>query len=77
MKVKVFASLKDHFDKEFEVGGPVDNMDELRTRLLEINPSAADILNSCRFAVKDAFIDNDYKLQEHDTVIILPPASGG
>jgi len=38
---------------------------------------AEQLLNSCRFAVEEGFIDNEYKLKENDTVIIIPPASGG
>jgi molybdopterin synthase sulfur carrier subunit len=77
MKVQVFAVLKDHFDKEFEVTGTVKNIEALRTKLREINPACGGILDSCRFAVNDDFIDNDFKLQENDTIVILPPSSGG
>ena len=77
MKVQVFAALKDHFDKEFEVRGVVENMEMLRSRLREMNPASSAMLDSCRFAVQDEFIDNDFKLQDNDTVIILPPSSGG
>ncbi len=77
MKIQVFAALKDHFDREFEVNGAVNNMEALRSRLREMNPACSAMLDSCRFAVHDEFIDNDFKLQENDTVIILPPSSGG
>ncbi|MDR3716569.1 MAG: MoaD/ThiS family protein [Puia sp.] len=77
MKVQVFAMLKDHFDKEFEVSGGVSDLEALRSRLRDMNPASSALLDSCRFAVNDEFIDNDFKLQENDIVIILPPSSGG
>jgi molybdopterin synthase sulfur carrier subunit len=77
MKVKVFAALKDHFKPEFEVTDPVRNTDELKTFLQSINAKSEELLKTCRFAVKDNFIDNEFKLQENDTVIIIPPSSGG
>lgn len=77
MKIHVYAALKDYFSPEFEMVEIARNTDELRTCLLAINENAGEILQACRFAVEDGFIDNEYKLQEHDTVIIIPPGSGG
>ncbi|MHA4807665.1 MoaD/ThiS family protein [Flavitalea flava] len=77
MKIHVYAALKDYFTPEFELVEIARNTDELKTHLLAINESAGELLQSCRFAVEDGFIDNEYKLQEHDTVIIIPPSSGG
>jgi molybdopterin synthase sulfur carrier subunit len=77
MKIHVYAGLKDHFEPEFELAGAVHNTDELKLRLQGLNASAGELLKNCRFAVEEGFIDNDYKLKEHDTVIIIPPSSGG
>jgi molybdopterin synthase sulfur carrier subunit len=77
MKIHVYAALKDYFTPEFELAGEVRNTDELKTRLLAINGQAEVLLSSCRFAVEEGFIDNDFKLKENDTVIIIPPSSGG
>jgi sulfur-carrier protein len=77
MKIHVYAALKDYFTPEFELAGLVSNTDELRARLVEINGQAEVLLSGCRFAVEEGFIDNDFKLKEHDTVIIIPPSSGG
>jgi molybdopterin converting factor small subunit len=77
MKIHVYAALKDHFEPEFELDERVHNTAELTARLVAINAQAADLLKSCRFAVEDGFIDSDFKLAENDTVIIVPPASGG
>jgi molybdopterin synthase sulfur carrier subunit len=77
MKIHVYATLKDYFSPEFELGAIAHNTDELKLRLVDINGQAEKILDSCRFAVEEGFIDNAYKLKDNDTVIIIPPASGG
>lgn len=77
MKVEVFAVLKDHFEKEFEVDASITNTTELRNFLIQSRPEATNILNSCRFAVNYEFVDMNFKLETHDTIVILPPSSGG
>lgn len=77
MRVQVFAVLKEYFDKEFELDENIHDMPALKKRLIQFNPEAAAILNICRFAVKDEFIDNDFQFQVNDTIYIIPPGSGG
>jgi len=77
MRIHVYAALKQHFEPEFELKEPVHNTDELKACLQEKNAEAAELLNSCRFAVEEGFIDNAFKLKDNDTVIIIPPSSGG
>ena len=77
MKIHVYAGLKDYFEPEFELGGERANTDELRAVLVKINGDAGQLLAACRFAVEDGFIDKDFKLNSHDTVVIIPPSSGG
>lgn len=77
MRIQVYAVLKDHFDKEFHLTAPLPDVGALRTYLIREKPAAADILNISRFAVNDEFIDNDFQLHDHDTIAIIPPASGG
>ena len=77
MRVQVFAVLKDYFDKEFELPENIHDMPALKEWLIRSNPAAASLLGSCRFAVKDEFIDNDFQLAENDTIYIIPPGSGG
>jgi len=76
MKIHVYAALKEYFTPpEFELAEPIRNTDELKVCLLAINATAGEILNTCKFAVEDGFIGNDFKLKEYDTVIIVPPGS--
>ena len=77
MRIHVYAILKDYFSPEFELNAIARNTDELKIRLLEINSKAGQVLDNCRFAIEEGFIDHDHKLKENDTVIIIPPASGG
>jgi sulfur-carrier protein len=77
MKVVLYAMLRDYFDHEVWLQQPVSTVVELKEKLLSRNDNARDLLDSCRFAVNDRFIDNNYIFQTHDIVSILPPASGG
>ncbi len=77
MKIHVYAGLKDYFQPEFEVESVVRNTDELKAVLVTINDKAEAMLSSCRFAVEEGFINNEYKLNQHDTIVIIPPSSGG
>ena len=76
MKVTVYAVLKDYFEPNFDID-KVSSVQELKQKLEEIKPSAAPVLNACRFAVNNEFVDLDFKIKEDDSISILPPAGGG
>ncbi|HKH63130.1 MAG TPA: MoaD/ThiS family protein [Flavitalea sp.] len=77
MRIQVFAALKDFFDNEFEADGSIKTLVELRRSLILSKPEAENILNNCRFAVHEEFVDMNYKLKANDTIAIIPPSSGG
>lgn len=77
MKVKVFAKLKDFFEKEFEVTTPVQTVAELQRHLIGLNPASAGVLDACRFAVNDEFVDPEFELKADEYVTVIPPSSGG
>ena len=77
MKIEVFAVLKDYFKAEFELDTAVSSIEALKEVLVTLQPGAIDILSTCRFAVNDEFIDNNFQLKESDTIYIIPPSSGG
>ena len=77
MQVAVYAVLKDYFDSSFELNHPVGTISEVKEKLLQINPKAASLLNLSRFAVNDEIVGDDFKINAHDLISILPPASGG
>lgn len=77
MKVEVFAILKDYFKKEFEVDSQTDTIADLRQYLTNLNPAATYLLNQCRFAIHDEFVELSKELTGVDKVVIVPPSSGG
>jgi molybdopterin converting factor small subunit len=77
MRVTVYAVLKDYFDASFNLGGNLSSVEELKNKLEQIKPQSAAVLNACRFAVNDEFVNLDFKIKEDDSISILPPASGG
>ena len=77
MKIQVYAILKDYFDRDFTVDETVDSIEALNQVLIQRNPLAKDILSSCRYAVNDSFVDNQFQLQSNDSIHIIPPSSGG
>ena len=77
MKIEVFAQLKEHFDKTFHVPSGIRNIQSLKEHLAAGRPELISVLESCRFAVDDEFIDNNHQLNENDSISIIPPSSGG
>ena len=77
MKIHTYAVLKDFFDKEFVMEDSVATVEDLQQVLAKKNPAAANVLELCRFAVKDEFVNSDFILQSQDEIHIIPPSSGG
>ncbi len=77
MTIQVFAVLKDYFDKEFKLQGSFTTITALKQQLATQNPEAAAVLDLCRFAVHDEFVDPDFTLNSNDTIFVIPPSSGG
>ena len=77
MKIEVYAVLKDYFDKEFSIDAPINTVAELKEMLIHQNSDATNILQLCRFAVNDEFVDNNFELKADDNIHIIPPSSGG
>ena len=77
MTIHTYAVLKDFFDKEFVIDDAVTTIESLQQLLMSKKPAAENVLSSCRFAVKDEFVNNDFILQPGDIIHIIPPSSGG
>ncbi len=77
MKIEVFASLKDHFDKEFLIEEALASIKELKEHFQKINPDSSGILAACRFAISEEFVSDDYLINENDHILVIPPSSGG
>lgn len=77
MKVEVFALLKDYFEPVFNIEERIISIEQLKQKLVQLKPATASIISACRFAVDDTFVNNEFKLNQNDTVAIIPPSSGG
>ena len=77
MTIHTYAVLKDYFGKSFTVDDPPADIAALRALLVRKNLAAEAILNNCRFAAGDNFVDDQYQIQTHDNIHIIPPSSGG
>ena len=77
MRIQVYASLKDYYERDFELSEPVIDISALKNQLKQMAPQAEQLLNRCRFAVSDEFVSGDHKLNPNDTIFVIPPSSGG
>ncbi len=77
MKVQVFAALKDYFEPSIELDLHASTISDIKEMLLQVNPEAAPLLNLSRFAVNEEIVGEDFKINAHDLISVLPPASGG
>lgn len=76
--IHTFANLKEHFSEKFELEvDALETVKHLKDELVKIKPETALLLNSCRFAVDEMFVDDSTKLNERTTIYIIPPSSGG
>lgn len=80
MKIIFHGRLADLLGREMELAsaGPC-SIAELRLRIAEAQPAAADVLagKRVRACVGDAFVDDDHLAKPGDEVEFLPPVSGG
>jgi molybdopterin synthase sulfur carrier subunit len=78
IKIKVFATLKDYFDGEFEmnVSEGLKVADVIDIVMIK-NSLALPILRKCRVAINENFVHADYSVKENEELFIIPPSSGG
>ncbi len=80
MKITIvsYAGLKDIIGGELDITLP-DNakISDLVTRLQEDYPQGAKLIDSCRIARNNAFIEGDLPLDDGSKIHFLPPPSGG
>ena len=77
IQIQVFAVLKGYFKPEFELNLSDPTVEGLKNELERLNPASKKILQSCRFAVNENFVSQEYTIQEHDRIAVIPPSSGG
>lgn len=76
MNIKVFAILKEFFEEDLQVE-ELATIADLKNHLILMNPQALPILENCRFAINHTFVPLDTNINQHDTIYIMPPSSGG
>jgi molybdopterin synthase sulfur carrier subunit len=78
VKIKVFAGLKQYFEREFELEGKdILNIADVVRMLEQKRPDSGLLLASCRFAVSEEFVPNNYQLKNGEELYLIPPSSGG
>lgn len=79
VRVLYFALLRDRAgERQEEVSLPDDaKVQDLRSRLGEIHPHLAELLQSALFAVNREFAFPNEALNDGDEVAVFPPVSGG
>ena len=78
MTILLFAVLKEYFPSRLHLlDTSITNIQGLKNHLVQLNGNSEKVLNSCRFAVNNVFIDETFKLGPQHTVAIIPPSSGG
>ncbi|HLT87775.1 MAG TPA: MoaD/ThiS family protein [Sphingobacterium sp.] len=75
--LEFFAGLKDYFPSVMEVRETPEDINSLRSYLIDQQSFAETLLKQCRFAVDDTFVHGDYLLRQGDVVLVIPPSSGG
>jgi sulfur-carrier protein len=76
--ISVFAALKTYFNNELVLETtPNTTIEQLKDKLIELNPMAEPVMMRCRFAIADSFVSPDYVLYHEERVCVIPPSSGG
>jgi sulfur-carrier protein len=78
LKIRTYASIKELLGESFEI--EVNNgctVEELKKEIVAMNPTTAEMINICRFAVKESIVNDNTVIKEDEHVHIIPPASGG
>jgi sulfur-carrier protein len=78
LKIRTYASAKDLLGESFEI--EVNNsctIEELKKKIVGIKPETAELINICRFAIKESIVNDETLIKEDEHVHIIPPSSGG
>ncbi|MFO7448088.1 MAG: MoaD/ThiS family protein [Ignavibacteriaceae bacterium] len=78
IRINTFAVLKEYFEHSFEIEvNDLNTINDLKEELVKIKPQAQGLLNICRFAVNNTFVNNKAVIYENDNIFVIPPSSGG
>ena len=78
MKIRFFASLKDYFGEELTLKDiSFQSVEELSVYLKDLKPESSNLLEKCRYAVNNSFVNSEVSLSNIEEVLVMPPSSGG
>lgn len=77
MKVLLYGRLADAIGREAELDLSSGTVAEIRRRLAERHPTAADALRHSRAVRREAVIAEDALISSTDAIELLPPVCGG
>lgn len=78
MTILLFAVLKEYFPQSIHIlDEQVKSISDLKKHLTDLNKDAINVLNSCRFAVDNKFVDDSFVFNLGHTIAVIPPSSGG
>jgi len=77
INIQTFANASEYYPKNFNLIIEQNGLNDLIKALIKKNPEADELLKTCRFAINNEFINNDFNINENDNIYILPPSSGG
>ena len=76
--IRVFGVLKDFFPSIFTIRVEENiSISKIKQEIISQNKNVEHILNTCKFAIHDEFVDNQYLISQTLEINILPPSSGG
>jgi sulfur-carrier protein len=78
LKIRAYASVKELLGESFEIEvNDGCTIEELKKKIVSMNPKTADVINICRFAINESIVNEQTEIKEDEHVHIIPPASGG
>ena len=78
LKIRTYASVKEMLGESFEIEvNDGCTIEELKKKIVVMNPETAKLINICRFAVNESIVNEKTEIKEDEHVHIIPPASGG
>ena len=78
LKIRTYASVKEMLGESFEIEVTDGcTIEELKKKIVVMNPKIAEMINICRFAVNESIVSDKTSIKEDEHVHIIPPSSGG
>lgn len=76
--IHFFAGLKRFFPASVQLNkSEAKTGQDILTQLKELMPDATDLLNVCRMAINEEFVDISTPINNATEVFLIPPSSGG